>query len=38
MEITFLPVYSPSDAEKADVHLYANNVRQEMAKYYIVFS
>jgi lysophosphatidylcholine acyltransferase/lyso-PAF acetyltransferase len=32
MEITYLPVYSPSEAEKADVHLYADNVRQKMAK------
>jgi hypothetical protein len=32
MEITYLPVYTPSDTEKADVHFYADNVRQEMAK------
>jgi lysophosphatidylcholine acyltransferase/lyso-PAF acetyltransferase len=32
MEITYLPVYTPSETEKADVHFYADNVRQEMAK------
>ncbi len=37
MEITYLPVYSPSEAEKADVHLYADNVRQKMAKWSIFY-
>jgi lysophosphatidylcholine acyltransferase/lyso-PAF acetyltransferase len=32
-----LPVYSPSEAEKADVHLYADNVRQKMAKWKIFY-
>nr|CAD7268456.1 unnamed protein product [Timema shepardi] len=31
-EIEFLPVYTPSTAEKEDPKLYANNVRQLMAK------
>ncbi|KAJ8894768.1 hypothetical protein PR048_000075 [Dryococelus australis] len=31
-EIEFLPVYQPSDAEKKDPKLFANNVRQVMAK------
>ncbi|XP_067004235.2 lysophosphatidylcholine acyltransferase isoform X2 [Anabrus simplex] len=31
-EIEFLPVYHPSDEEKKDHKLYANNVRQLMAK------
>uniref|UniRef100_A0ABD2WV41 Phospholipid/glycerol acyltransferase domain-containing protein n=1 Tax=Trichogramma kaykai TaxID=54128 RepID=A0ABD2WV41_9HYME len=31
-EIEFLPVYKPSEAEKLDPKLYANNVRRLMAK------
>ncbi|ALC48801.1 CG32699, partial [Drosophila busckii] len=31
-EIEYLPVYNPSPAEIADANLYANNVRQVMAK------
>jgi lysophosphatidylcholine acyltransferase/lyso-PAF acetyltransferase len=31
-ELEFLPVYTPSEEEKADVSLYANNVRQVMAE------
>ncbi|XP_024083513.1 lysophosphatidylcholine acyltransferase 1 isoform X2 [Cimex lectularius] len=31
-EIEFLPVYKPSEAEKKDPKLYADNVRQHMAK------
>jgi len=31
-ELEFLPVYNPSDAEKADPSLFANNVRQVMAE------
>lgn len=31
-QITYLPVYAPSDAEKRDPNLYAENVRQLMAK------
>jgi hypothetical protein len=32
-EIEFLPVYTPSEEEKRDPKLYANNVRHLMAKY-----
>lgn len=32
-EIEYLPVYVPSQAEKADANLYAQNVREVMAKY-----
>jgi lysophosphatidylcholine acyltransferase/lyso-PAF acetyltransferase len=32
-EIEFLPVYNPSEEEKHDPKLYANNVRRLMAKY-----
>lgn len=32
-EIEFLPVYKPSEAEKTDPKLYANNVRRLMAEY-----
>lgn len=32
-EIEFLPVYHPSEEEKTDPKLYANNVRKLMAKY-----
>lgn len=32
-EIEFLPVYNPSEEEKRDPKLYANNVRHLMAKY-----
>ena len=32
MEVEYLPVYNPSDAEKADPILYANNVRAAMGK------
>ncbi|XP_056153941.1 lysophosphatidylcholine acyltransferase 1 [Lampris incognitus] len=31
MEIEYLPVYTPSDEEKSDAALFANNVRQLMA-------
>lgn len=31
-EIEFLPVYKPSEAEKTDPKLYANNVRRLMAE------
>ncbi|XP_017463955.1 PREDICTED: lysophosphatidylcholine acyltransferase-like, partial [Rhagoletis zephyria] len=31
-EIEFLPVYTPSEEEKADANLYAQNVRDVMAK------
>lgn len=31
-EIEYLPVYNPSPAEVADANLYANNVREVMAK------
>lgn len=31
-EIEFLPVYTPSEEEKADANLYAKNVRDIMAK------
>jgi len=31
-ELEFLPVYHPSDEEKADPQLYADNVRALMAK------
>ena len=31
-EIEYLPVYTPSEAEKNDAHLYAANVRAVMAK------
>ena len=32
MEVEYLPVYYPSDAEKADPALYANNVRARIGK------
>lgn len=32
MEVTYLPVHYPTDAERASASLYANNVRSEMAK------
>ncbi|KAL5020848.1 hypothetical protein ScPMuIL_000003 [Solemya velum] len=32
VQIEFLPVYTPNEAEKADAKLYANNVRSVMAK------
>ncbi|ESO91104.1 hypothetical protein LOTGIDRAFT_217653 [Lottia gigantea] len=32
VEIEYLPVYYPSEAEKSDARLYANNVRNVMAK------
>ena len=32
-EIHFLPRYVPSEAEKSDAQLYADNVRQCMAEY-----
>ena len=35
-EMEFLPVYYPSAAEKADAKLYADNVRNVMAKYGIL--
>jgi len=31
-EIEYLPVYTPSADEVADANLYANNVREVMAK------
>ncbi len=31
-ELEFLPVYTPSEEEKRDPHLYANNVRRIMAE------
>jgi len=31
MEVTYLPVYVPSEEEIADPHLYANNVRNKIA-------
>ncbi|KAF5401585.1 Lysophosphatidylcholine acyltransferase 2 [Paragonimus heterotremus] len=31
-EIEFLPVYVPSEEERMDAHLYANNVRRKMAE------
>ena len=33
MEVHYLPVYYPSDAETADPQLFADNVRHEMARY-----
>lgn len=32
LEVEYLPVYYPSDAERADAQLYANNVRAAMAR------
>jgi lysophosphatidylcholine acyltransferase/lyso-PAF acetyltransferase len=32
MEVQYLPVYYPSDEEKSDPKLFANNVRQVMAR------
>jgi hypothetical protein len=32
-EIHYLPVYYPSEDEKADTYLYATNVRKVMSKY-----
>uniref|UniRef100_UPI00358F8642 lysophosphatidylcholine acyltransferase 1-like isoform X2 n=1 Tax=Myxine glutinosa TaxID=7769 RepID=UPI00358F8642 len=32
VEIEYLPVYEPSDAEKRDPNIYANNVRKVMAR------
>jgi lysophosphatidylcholine acyltransferase/lyso-PAF acetyltransferase len=31
-DITFLPVYTPSEAERADAGLFANNVREAMSR------
>ena len=32
IEMKYLPVHYPTDAEKKDASLYANNVRDELAK------
>jgi hypothetical protein len=32
MEIDFLPVYTPNEAEKKDAGLYARNVQRVMAE------
>ena len=32
MEVTFLPVHVPTDAERASARLYAGNVRDAMAR------